>query len=84
MALGTRLRVTNLQNGRRVIVTVIGPLNTSENWDIDISMEAARNIELEHYGVTPVRIEVLSRRKSLRLWDGRELIQPENSGNSSS
>jgi rare lipoprotein A len=60
---GTRVRVTNMKNGRKVIVTVAGSMPFSEYWDIDISKEAARNIELDLSGITPVKIETLSRRK---------------------
>lgn len=57
---GTRVRVTNLDNGRQVIVRINdrGPFNPSRM--IDLSTEAAASIDMLDYGVVTVRVEVLS------------------------
>lgn len=56
---GTRIRVTNLENGKSVIVRVNdrGPYNG--NRVIDVSGRAANELELDLDGVTEVEIEVL-------------------------
>ncbi|MDR2403269.1 MAG: SPOR domain-containing protein [Spirochaetaceae bacterium] len=60
---GTRVRVTNLQNDRQVIVTINNRIVDTPNRIIDISKAAADNLEMSPRGTTPVRIEVLSRRR---------------------
>lgn len=56
---GTKLRVTNLRNGKtvRVIVTDHGP--TSRDRIIDLSYAAARSLNFTKQGTTLVKIEVL-------------------------
>jgi len=56
---GTRLRVTNLANGREVVVRVNdrGP-NRVERM-IDLSWQAAQKLQFGHLGLTRVRIEIL-------------------------
>lgn len=60
---GTVIRVTNLANGRRVIVRVVdrGPAKTqqAEGVLIDLSSGAARNLGFINSGRTKVRLEVL-------------------------
>jgi peptidoglycan lytic transglycosylase len=60
---GTVIRVTNLANGRRVIVRVVdrGPTKTvqAEGVLIDLSSGAARNLGFTNGGRTRVRLEVL-------------------------
>lgn len=57
---GTRVRVTNLNNGKEVIVRINdrGPYKGGRI--IDLSRAAARQLEMEVEGVGRVRIEVLS------------------------
>lgn len=59
MPLGTKVRVTNLHNGRAVLVTINdrGPYVRGRH--IDLSMGAARTIGMIGRGVASVRIEVL-------------------------
>jgi hypothetical protein len=64
LPLGTRVRVTNLQNDKQVIVTVNNRIVETPNRLIDISKAAADNLEMNPRGTTPVRIEVLSRRST--------------------
>jgi rare lipoprotein A len=56
---GTKLRVTNLRNGRTVRVTVNdhGPL--SHNRIIDLSYAAARRLDFITQGTTLVKVEVI-------------------------
>jgi rare lipoprotein A len=60
---GTVIRVTNLANGRRVIVRVVdrGPAKTqqAEGVLIDLSSGAATNLRFAAKGRTRVRLEVL-------------------------
>jgi rare lipoprotein A len=55
----TRLRVTNLDNGRRCIVRINdrGPFKGGRI--IDVSRAAARKLDFEHAGLAKVRLEVL-------------------------
>jgi len=59
LPLGTRVRVTNLTNGRAVVVTITdrGPFVDSRI--IDLSYAAAKHIRLIGPGTAPVRLEVL-------------------------
>jgi rare lipoprotein A len=59
LPLGTKLRVTNLANGRSVIVTVNdrGPFVRSRL--IDVSLGAAREIHMVGSGHAQVKLEVL-------------------------
>jgi peptidoglycan lytic transglycosylase len=56
---GTRVRVTNLGNGRHVVVRINdrGPFRKGRV--IDVSYAAARKLGLVHSGVAKVRVEVL-------------------------
>jgi rare lipoprotein A len=60
LALGTWLRVTNLRNGRWVIVRVNdrGPVPPSRI--IDLSYGAAQMLELRYQGVERVRLDVVT------------------------
>jgi len=57
---GTRLRVTNLNNGRQTVVRVNdrGPFAGSRI--IDVSLNAARKLGMLYDGVVPVRLQVLN------------------------
>lgn len=59
LPMGTRLRVTNLSNGRSVIVRVNdrGPFVRSRI--IDVSLEAARQIRMVGSGKAQVKLEIL-------------------------
>ncbi len=55
----TRLRVTNLDNGRKCIVRINdrGPFKGGRI--VDLSRAAARKIDMEHAGLAKVRLEIL-------------------------
>ena len=56
---GTRVRVTNLDNGRRVVVTITdrGPFRRGRI--LDVSKRAARELGFVRAGTARVRIEVI-------------------------
>lgn len=56
---GTRVRVTNLNNGRSVVVRINDDGPHTPGRSIDLSREAARRIDLVHSGIAPVRLEIL-------------------------
>jgi rare lipoprotein A len=60
LPMGTRVRVTNLRNGRQVIVRINdrGPYGGARHI-IDVSYAAARELDMIEAGVVPVRLEVL-------------------------
>jgi rare lipoprotein A len=55
LPLGTQVRVTNLQNGRSVVVRV----NDRCHCGIDLSKAAAEEIDLIQAGRTEVRVDIL-------------------------
>jgi rare lipoprotein A len=55
----TMVRVTNLSNGRSTTVRITDRGPFVDNRIIDLSLAAAREIELVGPGVAPVRVEVL-------------------------
>jgi rare lipoprotein A len=57
LPLNSLARVTNLQNGRMVVVRVTdrGPISTSLL--IDMSPKAADELNMKHAGLVPVRVE---------------------------
>lgn len=57
---GTRVRVTNLANGRSVVVTIQDRGPSVRHRVIDLSGRAARELGFVREGVTQVRMEVIS------------------------
>jgi len=59
LPMGTRLKVTNLKNGRSVIVRVNdrGPYIWGR--DLDLSVAAAKRLKMVKDGITKVRIEII-------------------------
>jgi rare lipoprotein A len=56
---GTRVRVTNLNNGRAVVVVVDDRGPFVRGRVIDLSLAAARRLGMVRDGVVPVRLEVV-------------------------
>ena len=56
---GTRLRVTNPANGKSVVVRINdrGPYRAGRA--LDLSTKAARELEIEKAGISPVEVELL-------------------------
>jgi rare lipoprotein A len=63
LPLGSLVRVTNLENGRRVVLRITdrGPYgrNYRKGTIIDVSEGAARRLRFIHDGLVQVRVEVL-------------------------
>ncbi|WP_129141669.1 septal ring lytic transglycosylase RlpA family protein [Modicisalibacter coralii] len=61
LAFGTRVRVTNLDNGREVVVRINdrGPFTPGRV--IDLSYRAAQRLDMVASGIAPVRLEVVER-----------------------
>lgn len=57
--MGTRVRVTNLRNGRSVVVRINDRGPYSKGRIIDLSEAAARKLDMIEAGVVPVRLERL-------------------------
>ena len=60
LPLGTRVRVTNLRNGRSVVVRIMDRGPAVAGRVIDVSRAAAARLRFTHRGLTPVKISVLS------------------------
>ncbi len=60
---GTKIRVTNLANGKRVVLRVNDRGPYRKGRVIDVSHAAARKLGFSHHGTARVRIDVLSRGK---------------------
>ncbi len=59
LAFGTKVKVTNINNGRSVIVTINDRGPYAEGRVIDLSAAAAQSLDMIHSGVAPVEITVL-------------------------
>ena len=59
LPLGTKLRVTNLANGRSVIVRIYARGPFVRNRLIDVSLGAAREIQMVRAGKAQVRLEIV-------------------------
>jgi rare lipoprotein A len=65
---GTRIRVTNLENGRRVVLRVNDRGPFKKGRVVDVTPIAARRLGFQHLGTTRVRVDVLKRpREGARL-----------------
>ena len=58
---GTRVRVTNLNNGRSVVVRINDRGPYAKGRVIDVSAAAARSLGMIKSGVAPVRVRILGR-----------------------
>src|SRR6201984_2656086 len=60
LPLGTMVKVTNLRNGRAVVVRVNDRGPVVEGRIIDLSYQAALELHLEHQGIQTVRLDLVS------------------------
>ena len=60
LAVGTRVRVTNLQNGRVVVLRINDRGPFVDGRIIDVSSRAAQDLDFVTEGVVKVRVEVLA------------------------
>ncbi|MDR2607273.1 MAG: SPOR domain-containing protein [Treponema sp.] len=77
LPIGTRIRITNLDNNRSVIAAISGRIPEDPERLIDVSQAAARNIGMRDSGATRVKVEVLTLGKAP---DGESPASPEKSG----
>jgi rare lipoprotein A len=63
LPLGTWIKVTNLRNGKHVIVKVNDRLHTRMKRVVDLSREAADKLNYIKSGLTRVKVEVLGKKK---------------------
>jgi rare lipoprotein A len=59
LRLGTRVRVTNLRNGRQVVVRINDRGPYGRGRIIDVSYAAAQALDMLDAGVVPARVEVV-------------------------
>ena len=64
LPLGTWIKVTNLRNGKSVVVKTNDRLHTRMKRVVDLSREAADKLDYVKSGLTRVRVEVISKKKS--------------------
>jgi rare lipoprotein A len=57
---GSQVKVTDLRNNRSVVVTVTDRGVLNEDRVIDLSLGAARELQMVRMGVDPVRLELIS------------------------
>ncbi len=62
LAFGTRVKVTNMNNGRSVVVRINDRGPFTKGRIIDVSAGAARRLNMINSGVAPVKLEILGRR----------------------
>ena len=62
--LGTWIRVTNLRNGRTVIVKVNDRMHSKMKRVVDLSYSAAKKLNFIRSGLTKVKVEVLRNKSS--------------------
>jgi rare lipoprotein A len=63
LPLGTWIKVTNLSNGKSVVVRTNDRLHTKTRRIIDLTKSAAKRLKFVKKGLTRVKIEVLDQRK---------------------
>jgi peptidoglycan lytic transglycosylase len=63
LPLGTWIRVTNLQNGKSVVVKTNDRLHTRMKRVVDLSRKAADKLDYVKSGLTRVRVEVIGKKK---------------------
>ena len=57
--MGTKLKVTNLKNGKSVVVRVNDRGPYAKGWVVDLSWQAAKEIDMIAQGVAQVTVEVM-------------------------
>jgi rare lipoprotein A len=80
LPLGTRVRVTNLRNGRTVVVRILDRGPGVAGRVIDLSKAAARRLGFTRRGLTPVKIRVLSTPKRAGPVESAALNSGEHHG----
>ncbi len=60
LPMGTVVRVTNVANGRHLLVRINDRGPYKKSWLLDVSREAASRLKMIRRGITPVHMEVLT------------------------
>ena len=63
LPLGTWIKVTNLRNGKSVVVKTNDRLHSKMKRVVDLSREAADKLDYIKSGLTRVRVEVIGKKK---------------------
>ena len=63
LPLGTWIKVTNLRNGKSVVVKTNDRLHSKMKRVVDLSREAADKLDYVRSGLTRVRVEVIGKKK---------------------
>lgn len=63
LSLGTWIKVTNLRNGKYVIVKVNDRIHPHMRRVVDLTSAAARKLDFTSAGLTRVRVEVIGKKK---------------------
>ena len=58
---GTKVRVTNLSNGRSVVVRINDRGPFKDHWVIDLAHGAASQLQMMQAGEVPVKLEILAK-----------------------
>ncbi|RPE12247.1 septal ring lytic transglycosylase RlpA family protein [Chitinophaga lutea] len=61
LPLGTLIKVTNLRNHRWVVVKVTDRLHAANRRIVDLTQAAAKKLGFIHWGLTKVKVEVVSK-----------------------
>ena len=61
LPLGTRIRVTNIRNGKTVEVVVNDRLHPKMKRIVDLSKSAAKKLDYVNHGLTKVKVEVIGK-----------------------
>jgi rare lipoprotein A len=81
---GTQIIVTNLDNGKRIMVQVGGRIPEDRRWIVDLSPQAADALEMSDMGFTPVQIEevvvAVVETKAMRVTGGRNFMRIRQDG----
>ena len=65
--LGTWVKVTNLSNGKEVVVKVNDRLHADNKRIVDLSKIAARRLDFLNKGITKVKVEVIGKIEGRRF-----------------
>lgn len=71
LPLGTMIKVTNIRNNRWVVVRVTDRLHAANRRIVDLTQAAAKQLGFIHWGITKVKVEVVSKEfvNSLPFWE---------------
>jgi rare lipoprotein A len=65
LKLGTKVKVTNLRNGKSIILTVNDRLAANNNRVVDVTERAAKELGYYNAGLTKVSVEVIQKKNEI-------------------